>query len=43
VIAFILLCIAVMLIGAIVGRPIGWVALGLALLALVLQLGVTAR
>ncbi len=42
-IAFILLCIAVMLIGAIVGRPIGWVALGLALLALVLQLGVTAR
>jgi hypothetical protein len=42
-IAFILLCIAIMLLGAIVGRPIGWVALGLALLALVLQLGVTAR
>lgn len=34
--AAILLCVAIMLLGAIAQKPIGWIALGLALLAFLL-------
>lgn len=35
-VAFVLVCIALILVGAVQGKPIGWVVLGLALLALLL-------
>lgn len=36
VIVIVLLCVAVMLLGGVVGKPVGWVACGLALIALLL-------
>lgn len=35
-VAFVLLTIAVILLGAVTGKPLGWVVLGLAVLALLL-------
>jgi hypothetical protein len=35
-VAFILLCIAVIVLGVAAGRPYGWLALGLAVIALIL-------
>lgn len=35
-VAFVLICIAVILLGATQGKPLGWVVLGLAVLALLL-------
>jgi uncharacterized membrane protein len=39
----ILLCVAIVLLGAAVGKPLGWIAIGLALLAMILMVlkGVT--
>ena len=34
----ILICVGVILVGAAVGKPLGWIAIGLSVLALLLQL-----
>ncbi len=34
----IIVCVCLILLGAVVGKPIGWVVVGLAVLALLLQL-----
>ncbi len=36
-----LIVISIMLLGAAVGRPLGWVAIALALIALLIQLNIT--
>lgn len=41
-VAFILLCVAVMLCGALTSKPIGWVAVALAVLALLMYVVPTA-
>ena len=38
-VVFLLLVTAVIVLGAAVGRPLGWVGMGLAVLALLLELG----
>lgn len=39
--AFILLCVAVMVLGVAAGKPHGWLALGLAVVSLLISVGAT--